>query len=188
MAQTNYALNGSAEQSGAAYTSRFSTNGSGGTSTRVTSESSHGVASAHLTHNGLTAFAGAFAREIAGVQGLGGLQVWAKFRWKGSGLIKDLLLQCYKANYSAANNTPDAFNIVPPADWTYRVMGPVTMQAAGDIGDLRVTFTNLGTTDGSGAFDIYVDEVMFTTFDPTNTYFFEGTIDQINAAILRRAR
>lgn len=167
----NYMVNGSAETSGDSFTDRFRATGSGSVAARDTSTASHGVASAHLSATGLVAFATTFVREATNVQSLGGQQVWARVRWKGTGLVPTIGLLAYNAGFSSSNNASVVHDVVPPTSWITRVLGPTTMKDPGDIGDVRVIFANAGKTDGSGAFDIYVDEVMFTTVDPTNLEF-----------------
>jgi len=164
----NLAANGSAENETSFDTFWFANTGC--TKERVTTDSTHGDACVHFQNSGTVIYSttGLNLPPINYTKYYG-RQVWLKFKWKGTAASSIVFVGMRGTVDSGAQET----FVVPPAEWTTKVMGPFTINADQPQVYFDFFLGNGNTTDGSEAYDVYVDEVMLTLEDPTDWEFFE---------------
>lgn len=167
---TNYATNGSAEDAGT-----FATYWAANTGITVTQAASHAVDGTHSALIDTTAasgFGSAYYKLVAPASAtLGGLQVWGRWTWQGSGPVDALLMRAWNAGYAGSTDAVAGSKLTIPASPADVVFGPLTLPA--NCEEINLLWAN---DPGDAAALGYIDCVMLTTFDPTGVPFFADTL------------
>lgn len=177
-ARVNYAVNGSAEDSSTfgSHWNAFT----GATVDRTSGGGSHDEYFVRVDAPGTTAYNGmnyqAYVINDPWILPIAGQQIWVRFKWRdASGTNAPVAIVGFRSwdgSSWAVNDTDSA--VVPPDEWTEYVLGPIVAQPSSGA-TWQVFWGSENTTDGSQAFSVDVDELMFTTEDPTGWDYFDGS-------------